>query len=632
MLSLQRLLFHHPIPGGDTPIMVLSFHFRLYFEKGLLLSLVLAGGILGNAPVAAQSSLRDDPRFREYQAQDRSRTVGKTPGAEAIAPPEFQPVPTPPPSVSPPQVDKSAVKNAETPAVPAPPLPSLEPTETGAGKEKASAATAPVNEGPGLLYVPAGKRQDIPVALPWLARHEVERISPSEARKGAGRSKATVSRAPILAVLDLEHTRAVEPNTADSLSQVVWNAAQRVRGSQLKNRAYCQRILAERGLTATDPYKMPPAPKQVASALDVDYLITGNLNKIEGVFVVELQLYNVSQDRVVSSLASEAVPTPEALLNPIGDLVQKLIASVPAAVVVNPASGGAESLKVASFKPESSGAKKPASASRSGEEKRPPKEQKRVLAKDKSKPTLKPTPKPTPAPVVTPVAEAPAGETPRPEGVFPAPTPQPTPAAEGGAPQPTPAPEAVAPKPTPAPAVTPTPAPAPAKTPTPAPAADGKKQAREAFDKAIATPKDSQEGLAAAQEAVRLDPGNEEFEGELLQRLYQTGKHAEAAELGKRVAVLSNDPNVLLYTSAAHAALGQHQKAIEVLDILLKKQPKNGFALYNKAVSLSYLDTKKAKEAFQVYLNNSKDDPEQAAWVQDAQQKLQQLQGGEKTK
>ncbi|HPS03039.1 MAG TPA: hypothetical protein PLA90_15980 [Candidatus Sumerlaeota bacterium] len=183
-----------------------------------------------------------------------------------------------------------------------------------------------------------------------------------------------------------------------------------------------------------------------------------------------------------------------------------------------------------------------------------------------------------------------------------------------------------------APAVTPTPAPAPAKTPTPAPAADGKKQAREAFDKAIATPKDSQEGLAAAQEAVRLDPGNEEFEGELLQRLYQTGKHAEAAELGKRVAVLSNDPNVLLYTSAAHAALGQHQKAIEVLDILLKKQPKNGFALYNKAVSLSYLDTKKAKEAFQVYLNNSKDDPEQAAWVQDAQQKLQQLQGGEKTK
>jgi tetratricopeptide (TPR) repeat protein len=627
MLSLQRLLFHHPIPGGDTPIMVPFLNFRFHFEKGFLLPLVLAGGMLCNSPVAAQSSLRDDPRFRDYQAQDRSRTVGKTSGAESVASPQFQPVPTPPPSVSSPQGDKAAGKNAVEPSVTPSPLPSLEPIE--AGKEKVSAAPVPAEEGSGLLYVPAGKRQDIPVALPWLARHEVERISPSEARKGAGRS-ATVSRAPILATLDLEHTRAVEPNTADSLSQVVWNAAQRVRGSQLKNRAYCQRVLAERGLTATDPYKMPPAPKQVASALDVDYLITGNLNKIEGVFVVELQLYNVSQDRVVSSLASEALPTPEALIEPIRDLVQKLIASVPAAVVVNPASGGAESLKVASFKPESSGAKKPASASRNGEEKKPLKEQKRVVAKDKSKSVAKPTLKPTPAPVVTPVAEAPAGETPRPEGVLPAPTPEPTPAVEGAVPQPTPAPEAVSPKPTPAPAVTPTPAPAAAKTPTPTPAAaDGKKQAREAYDKAIATPKDSPEGLAAAQEAVRLDPGNEEFEGELLQRLYQTGKHAEAAELGKRVAVLSNDPNVLLYTSAAHAALGQHQKAIEVLDILLKKQPKNGFALYNKAVSLSYLDPKKAKEAFQVYLNNSKDDPEQAAWVQDAQQKLQQLQGGD---
>jgi tetratricopeptide (TPR) repeat protein len=509
-------------------------------------------------------------------------------------------------------------------------MPSLEPIEKPAEKEKA--VVTPAAEGPDRLYVPSGKRQDIPAAMPWLARHEIERIAPSDARKGSGRSQATVSRAPILAVLDLEHTRAVDPNTADSLSQVVWNAAQRVRSSQLKNRAYCQRVLAERGLTASDPYKLPPAPKQVAAALETDYLIMGNLNKIEGVFVIELQLYNVSQDRVVSSLASEAVPTPEALLRPIPDLVQKLIASVPAAVLVNPAASGAESLKVSSFKPETGGAKKAASsAARNGEGKKPPKEQKRVVEKEKSKAVAKPTPKPTPVPVVTPVAEANGtGDTAKPEGVFPYPTPQPTPAPEQVSPKPTPTPEGVSLKPTPVPVVTPTPA-AAAKTPTPAPA-DSKKQAREAFEKARATLKDSPEGLAAAQEAVRLDPGNEEFEGELLQRLYQCGKHAEAAELGKRVAVLSNDSNVLLYTSAAHAALGQHQKAIDVLDVLLKKQPKNGFALYNKAVSLSYLDPKKATEAFQVYLNTCKDDPEQAGWVQDAQQKLQQLQGGEKGK
>jgi uncharacterized coiled-coil protein SlyX len=146
----------------------------------------------------------------------------------------------------------------------------------------------------------------------------------------------------MVAVLDLEHTRAVEPTTADSLSQVVWNAAQRVRSSQLQNRAYTQRILAEQGLTATDPYKVPPTPRQMATALGADYLIGGNLNKIEGVFVVELQLYSAVQDRVVSSLASEAVPTPEALLNPIRDQVQKLMASVPGAVLVNPSTGGTE--------------------------------------------------------------------------------------------------------------------------------------------------------------------------------------------------------------------------------------------------------------------------------------------------
>ncbi len=612
MLSLQRLLIYHPTPGGDTPIMFPSIHFRFCPGKSLFLLFAAVGVLLSNSPVTAQSSLRNDPRFRDYQAPERAKTGGKTPGAESVAQPEFQPVqpvPMSPPLAASSQADKSAA------------MPPLNPIEGETGTEKAS--DAPASEGPSLLYVPSGKRKDIPAAMPWLARHEVERIAPSEARKGSSeRAQATVSRAPTLAALDLEHTRAVEPTTADSLSQVVWNAAQRVRGSQLKNRAYCQRILAERGLTATDPYKLPPPPRQVATALDVDYLIIGNLNKIEGVFVVELQLYNASQDRVVSSLASEAVPTPEALLNPIRDLVQKLIASVPAAVLVNPAPSGSESLKVSSFKPETGGSKKASSSSaaRSGEGKKPTKEQKRVVVK--AKPTPKPTPKPEPVPdpVVTPVAEAPgAGDAAQPEGVFPYPTPQPTPALEAVSPKPTP---------TPAPAATPTPAPVAAKTPTPAPA-DPKKQAREAFEKAIATPKDSPEGLAAVQEAVRLDPGNEEFEGELLQRLYQSGKHAEAAELGKRVAVLSNDTNVLLFTAAAYAELGQHQKAIDVLDVLLKKQPKNGFALYNKAVALTYLDPKKASEAFQVFLNTSKDDPEMATWVQDAQLKLKQQQGAD---
>ncbi len=583
-----------------------SFHFRFDPFKRVFLLCVAVGVFWPNSTVTAQTSLRDDPRFREYQMGERART----PGAESVGAAVFQPVqPTPTP----------APRNLSAPVVKVGATPPLEPIEGTPGQEKAGVAS----EGADLLYVPSGKRRDIPAALPWVARHEVERITPSEARNDAtGRSRATVSRAPMVAVLDLEHTRAVEPTTADSLSQVVWNAAQRVRSSQLQNRAYTQRILAEQGLTATDPYKVPPTPRQMATALGADYLIGGNLNKIEGVFVVELQLYSAVQDRVVSSLASEAVPTPEALLNPIRDQVQKLMASVPGAVLVNPSTGGTEPLKVSAFKPETSASKKAASQSeRSGTGKKSTKEQKRVVTK--SKPAPKPTPKSKPLQAVKPVEEAPgAGDAEKPEGVFPYPTPEPTPA-----------PEVVAPQPTPAPTPTPTPAaakatPAAEKTPSPAPD-DPKKKAREAYEKAGATPKDSQEGLEAVREAVRLDPGNEEYEGELLQRLYQTGKYAEAAELGKRVAVLSNDANVLLYASAAHAALGQHQTAIDVLDVLLKKQPKNGFALYNKAVSLTYLDTKKAAEAFQVYLNACKNDPEQAAWVQDAQQKLQQLQGGD---
>jgi tetratricopeptide (TPR) repeat protein len=484
-------------------------------------------------------------------------------------------------------------------------------------------------------------------------------LPPDEKKEAGPKGRVEI---PVAAVIDLE-TQTLDPRTAPAISQVVWNEFQRGQRTRLLELTASRRILASHGLSGTDPYRLPPSRHQMAAVLQAQYLILGNVEHIEGTYVIELMLYSALSNSIVLSAAATATGDFNELLRQIPSLAEALqraivspVPSGPGGRLLPTSHAGASPTRVEALAREIEQlrlendrlreenralhvrlgdpvAKAAVMGTDSGEAAAralpPPKKAPKRAERMKSKPS---TPGPAPAPVSSATGSAPepsAKVMPTPE---PTPTPQPMPAAT-----PTPSPEP-RPRPTPIAGAEPRRDEPPGPSATEAPVSaqpssepdveepGGAEEARKLFEESRRYPSDSEAGLQVLEKAQALQPTNTEYQSALIARLYYTGQYAGCADRGEAYIGKGNgDEDLMTFVSVAYTQLGQYGKAIEAGDRVLKKNPLNGNALYNKAYNLNQMKDPRAAEAFQHYLKVCRDDPTQAHLIPEAEKMLRLL-------
>lgn len=85
------------------------------------------------------------------------------------------------------------------------------------------------------------------------------------------------------------------------------------------------------------------------------------------------------------------------------------------------------------------------------------------------------------------------------------------------------------------------------------------------------------------------------------------------------------DPMTLIFVGAAHTSLQDYSKALSTLDLALKQDPQNGYALFNRALNLELMKDARAEEAYRYYLKIARNNPSQAQWVMEAEKKIQEI-------
>lgn len=627
------------------------------------------------ASACPAQSVLDDPLLREYRALETGNAPQPTPSAarapaRAIAPPPVAarsavyPAPVAPASI--PSVPAVAAPSTSAPGaatsghvlfIPWASRRSASPQERAAQE---NAARPPLQAGLG------APRPDLGHLAP---------APPPAATSVAPSATPYVERAPLSAVLDLDAGRNVDSATADALTLALWNEVQRPQRVHLQTIEATRHVLARQGLTPSDPYKTPPPLTRLSEALDADYLFLGNVDQAEGVWLLEVLLYSAATNSLVRSQAARSPGRFEGLLDQMPAMVRNLLEAVPARVMAKTevraapgAPGGLDARGTGAHAENASGPSEvapysatleeelqqlrrenarlnglrglgtgastplanttspPSTLEGSGETLPPVRygnkeasRTKNILAKA---PPAEPTPVaasadwPAPTPEPTPVAASPAVRTPAASEPIPN-----TPATAG-----TPAP-AVTPARTPV-AVTASPTPTPHIAPPPeTPAADPQAEAKSLYELAMRLPKSSREALEPLRRAVELQPAKASYRDELMVRLLECKEYTDCARHatqltreGKTDGALS-----LLYGAAAHTYLGDYKSALAALDLLLSKDPANGFALYNRAYNLKAMNDPRAVDAFEVYLKTAGNDPAQAQWVLDAHNKLNEL-------
>ena len=671
-------------PGGD-PLTMFRFPFlrsRTHSEHPGIWGVVLAASVTWMllAPPArtAAQSVVDSPALREYRELDQSRSDKTPAAAEDLAPPvepflSLPDIPPPAPTANP---ASSKSKPSEKQAS----------EEGAAGKPKVSKKTA-ASEKTRVPAPPAG------VVRPDNPQSAIRNPQSSTPPTPAGQPPApaeTIERVssadliPLVAVIDLE-TDTLPPSQAEAATTQVWNGGQKAGRTRLVRLPASRHVLSVCNLTPTDPYRPPPSRRQMAEALQADYLIVGNVNRLEDAYVLELLLYNTALDSITRGRNAVTNTGLAGLLNKIPAMVEDLLKAVPyralaaipevshgtrdvsadsggksirekllereveqlrlendrlqrqlAALGQAPQSGGPD---VAAAGPDDTGQpgstgpaatpqeesqvreghKRPTGVKVSVVAKRSPVVPKEVPGAPPSTTGERPTPQPAPTPA-GPRAEEPSA------------TPKPTPVAGSVAPQPTPAPEPTpTPKPTPSglPTLAPTPSIEPAAKPTPRPVTEAepdKEDAQTLYNESKRFALNAPEGIPPLEKALELAPDNVAYQRDLVTRLYSTGKVSACAERGEEFVRRGTvDESLNLYVGAAYWSLKEYRKALEATDRVLKINPDNGYAVFNRAMNLYGLSEPGAAQAFHTFLDRFGGNPEFEKYAATARSSLNKL-------
>jgi Flp pilus assembly protein TadD len=149
---------------------------------------------------------------------------------------------------------------------------------------------------------------------------------------------------------------------------------------------------------------------------------------------------------------------------------------------------------------------------------------------------------------------------------------------------------------------------------------------REAFNKALALPKNSKERLAALKDVAGKDPQVLMYQRMLIDEYFRQGLYPECITACDQALLIKPDDSLLLTVQgAAHFELNQLVEARVAYEKAVNSDPKNWYARYNLAQTLTVLKLPEAAIAWRNYLEVAGDDPAQATYVEEARRNLAQL-------
>lgn len=484
---------------------------------------------------------------------------------------------------------------------------------------RAAAPYTPPRPAAPILFVPGSRHVGVGPVL--------QRVAPS----ADGKALMT-TRIPSCAVLDLSGSPSLLINDTIALTQVLWNEVRRTRFWRLQRLEYTRRDLSTRGLTPNDPYRMPPSHNLIATVLDVDYLVFGNVNQLNDVCVLELMIYSAASDSIVRSVPAKSTTGYRSLVEAAPDMVRDLQKDIPKWIAVKKPVPTAtpEGIDLTLLKKELAELRTENEALR--EKLQQAGLDTNVAVVKENTPVVSPTPAkidklPPPSSNIkykNPGVKKVIGKTPTPKVHTPEPTATPKPTAK---PTRTPTPKiTITPVPTKAPIVQKTPSPTATPTPAPEPTSPSSKlEAKKLYNQAMSLPQKDKSGLEPIRKAAAYDPSNKIYQQELLTRLYACDEFKECAKLGTNLSFSADTSYIPLYTAAALYELREYEQAIKVLDRLLQRDPTDGFALYNRALNLKEFKPSEAKAAFEHFLEVARDNPSLSAYVLDSEKQIQLL-------
>ncbi|MBN1866393.1 hypothetical protein JW916_03780 [Candidatus Sumerlaeota bacterium] len=565
----------------------------------------------------------------------------------------------------------------------------LEGPDAGLGDPFAPAAVPPSPEHLAIPEIPSAAWEDGGAAAPLepvgaetlpldpAASGEPPRGIPSASPAPSSRIVRLLDQIPSCAVIDLESETLTPAETA-AVTQVVWNEVQRAGRARLADLSATRHLLAERDLTPSDPYRMPPSWLRLADALSADYLVMGNVNRFGKTYVNELLLYSASSNSIVRSRASQSDAGFDGLLREIPAMAHDAMNAVPLRVLATDRSRTSEPDRPSRLKTmvreieqlraendrqhkqieelqsllEKSGAAMPetrtssivpAAQPRYGNKSakrmkayRPPT---RAAQPEPPEPKAVSTPEATltepPPPAIEPAhrdltAETRAEEAPPPlsyesltnrSGASVAEPPE-----AASPPETTEEPAATMERPEGPPAF---------ESPlggedadAPSPQVDPGKAER-FFTESEKYPVSSKEGIIPLERALKLHPDNPRYRMELVTRLYFTRQYEQCVARGKEfLGQEGADPNLNHFIAAAYYETKNYKEALDVIAAILERDPRDMDGLYNRALNLAAMnDAPKAIEAYRRYLEVARgaSDARHVKYIQEAEEALQKI-------
>jgi tetratricopeptide (TPR) repeat protein len=179
------------------------------------------------------------------------------------------------------------------------------------------------------------------------------------------------------------------------------------------------------------------------------------------------------------------------------------------------------------------------------------------------------------------------------------------------------------------PTLAPAPAAEPGAKPTPRPATEAepdKEDAQILYNESKRFALNAPEGIPPLEKALELAPDNAAYQRDLVTRLYSTGKVSACAQRGEEFVRRGTvDESLNLYVGAAYWSLKEYRKALEATERVLKINPDNGYALFNRAMNLYGLSEPAAAQAFRTFLDRFGNDPVFEKYAATARSSLNKL-------
>ena len=446
------------------------------------------------------------------------------------------------------------------------------------------------------------------------------------------------SISPIIALLDFESST-LTSGEQKALTQAVWARLHRLGNIRMMPRSPTRSWLIRNDLHPIVPYQQAILPNQVVRALNVDYLLTGHVDQIQGLFVADYTVFSRRAGRAIHQDVQWRRADLEQMLDAFEEMAAEMWEMIQADHQGLEVLGAAPPIMT-----EEVARTIPAVLHKA------PSEQSKTRVREASiitdlppdVPAREPPPEPTPATEQPAVSTPPPEPEPAPTVTVPAQTPETeaTPTIEKPAeetPQPIeqpPEPEIPQTRQQAEPTASPEPAAEKTEPDTQQPPTDEDKKvnqlkAMQIYEEALTLERGSQERLDKLVEAARIDPEQNLFHRMLANEYYHRKLYEQCVtHCDKALKSHPNDSMLLTIKASALFNLDRLAEARVANEQAVAADPENLWALYNLGLTLTVLEsTEEAVAVWRTYLEKAEDDPthNELKLIDDARDRLAEL-------